>query len=364
MSEVRVPYFLGQPLHEGYSDVRVTVTFTQPLHEGFPSVRSNVQFAQPLHEGYPTVRVPLMVCQALFPVLPELNVSTDPFPGFGNSTTTPSIPAGRDPFNTPLPGLSYGIKKKPMFKTKISEGVAGNEVRSSLTEYPRWDFEFSYEFLEDSTGANSSLKYIMGFFLQRRGSFDSFLVKDPDDYLVQGGWLGDSDGTITQFPFLRNLGGFNELVGQIDTANTISIYHEIAEGATIPATPGPYTVTVTHAAAFSSDVKVMNGLTQMTKVASAPAAGEYSVSAGVYTFNSADQGDPITITYRYLVDPADYTFRMPNYLVFDAAPASGAVYADFQFFFACRFVEDQMDFEKFYDELWNLQSCKFRSIIQ
>lgn len=364
MSQVRVPYFFGQPLHDGYSNVRVTVTFSQPLHDGFPSVRSNVQIAQPLHDGYPTVRVPLFFCQALFPVLPELPVSTDPFPGFGNSPSTPSVPAASDPFNTSLPGLSYGIKKKPMFKTKISEGAAGNEVRSSLTPYPRWDFEFSYEFLEDASGANSSLKSIMGFFLSRRGSFDSFLVKDPDDYLVTDGWLGTSDGATTQFPFLRGMGGFYEQVGQIDTANTINLYQELAEGATIPATPGPYTVTVAHSAAFSSDVKVMDGVTQMTKVASAPAAGQYSVAAGVYTFNAADQGKAITITYKYLISPSDYTFRLPNYVVFTVAPASGAIYADFQFYFACRFVDDQMDFEKFYDQLWNLQNCKFRSIIQ
>jgi hypothetical protein len=64
------------------------------------------------------------------------------------------------------------------------------------------------------------------------------------------------------------------------------------------------------------------------------------------------------------VDPADYTITLPNSVVFDSAPVSGEVTADFQFFYACRFLEDSLDFEKFADKLWNLQTMQFRSIIQ
>jgi hypothetical protein len=73
--------------------------------------------------------------------------------------------------------------------------------------------------------------------------------------------------------------------------------------ATIPAA-SPYTLTVTppNTGTFVADLGVMFTDTgvQLTRVATAPAAGEYSVSAlGVYTFASADQGKAVAISYEY-----------------------------------------------------------------
>jgi len=39
----------------------------------------------------------------------------------------------------------------------------------------------------------------------------------------------------------------------------------------------------------------------LTKAASAPAAGQYSVAAGVYTFNSADANKAVLISYTYTI---------------------------------------------------------------
>jgi uncharacterized protein (TIGR02217 family) len=52
-------------------------------------------------------------------------------------------------------------------------------------------------------------------------------------------------------------------------------------------------------------------------------------------------------------------------LTFTAAPASGAqVSADFRYGFVCRFLEDELDFEAFMDNLWQLKSFKFRQVRQ
>ncbi len=72
------------------------------------------------------------------------------------------------------------------------------------------------------------------------------------------------------------------------------------EGATVGAS-SPYTATVVNAASFDANLGVAyasSGL-QLTLVASAPAAGQYSVASGVYTFNSADAGKAVLITYSY-----------------------------------------------------------------
>jgi hypothetical protein len=77
------------------------------------------------------------------------------------------------------------------------------------------------------------------------------------------------------------------------------------EAHTIPPNPGPYTVSVTHASAFTKDAGVIYASTtnagaarqQFERVTGAPAAGEYAVSAGVYTFNAADANTPVAISY-------------------------------------------------------------------
>ena len=362
MGEIRLSYSVVQPATGGYSSVRLTLTYVEALSAGYPQARLSGMFLEPLVGGYPQLRGSFVGIQALFPVEEERPVSTDPFPGFGNSSTNPAIPQAADPFNSPLPGLSIEVTKTPRFRTRISEAASGNEVRYAQAEYPRWDFELSYEFLEDRSLADTSLKTIMGFFLARQGSFDSWLFKDPDDYLSVGGVCGTADGVTTEFPLCRTMGGFNERIGQVDTANTIKIYRTYTQTATVPATPGPYTITVANASGFVEDL----GVAGLTRVSGVPAAGQYSVDelTGTYTFSAASEGSSVNITYRYEVDAADYTITLPNSVVFDSAPASGTITADFQFYYACRFVDDSMDFEKFADKLWNLQSVQFKSIIQ
>lgn len=71
-------------------------------------------------------------------------------------------------------------------------------------------------------------------------------------------------------------------------------------GALIPTTPFQITPTVPDSGSWAADMGVRNasGL-PMTKVASAPATGQYSVAAGVYTFAAADTGLKVFISYSY-----------------------------------------------------------------
>lgn len=71
------------------------------------------------------------------------------------------------------------------------------------------------------------------------------------------------------------------------------------EAGTVPAAT-PYTITVANSATFSKDLGVTYaGGNALTKVASSPAQGQYSVSAGVYTFAAADAGASVLISYEY-----------------------------------------------------------------
>lgn len=101
--------------------------------------------------------------------------------------------------------------------------------------------------------------------------------------------------------------------GNIDVAafNTVFFDDNLVEGnelvqvfnetGSIPATPGPYTISVANAANFEMDLGVtLADGTPMKQVTSSPSTGEYSVSSsGVYTFATADEGKNVLITYIY-----------------------------------------------------------------
>jgi hypothetical protein len=87
----------------------------------------------------------------------------------------------------------------------------------------------------------------------------------------------------------------------------------VDEAGTIPGTP--FNVTVSNSATFVSDggvYFVSTGL-PLTKVASAPAAGQYSVAAGVYTFNTADTGKAVLISYQYTAASGGNGFTINNH---------------------------------------------------
>lgn len=93
-----------------------------------------------------------------------------------------------------------------------------------------------------------------------------------------------------------------KLVNDLFFAETISTPMttvSLAEAAAIPGTP--FSVTVTHSANFVLDLGVTNAATgvPLVRVASAPATGQYAVSAGVYTFAAADTGNSVLINYQY-----------------------------------------------------------------
>jgi hypothetical protein len=81
--------------------------------------------------------------------------------------------------------------------------------------------------------------------------------------------------------------------GQAGTAGLMSVRQDTV-GTTIAAT-------VTPSSSFIADLGVISATTGQpyTRVPSAPATGQYSVAAGVYTFAAADVGKVAYINFRY-----------------------------------------------------------------
>ncbi|QBR70661.1 hypothetical protein CU048_04525 [Beijerinckiaceae bacterium] len=101
-------------------------------------------------------------------------------------------------------------------------------------------------------------------------------------------------------------------------------------GAVAAATP--FTFAVAHAGTFADDDGVLSAATglPMTKVASAPAIGEYSVADGIYTFNSGDAGKAILVSYTYTVSGTGQKFTVANQLLGTTPTFQAVFYTTFQ----------------------------------
>jgi len=200
-----------------------------------------------------------------------------------------------------LLGLKWESTKKPQWSTKLHETTSGKETAAAYWSYPKWFFTLAYEFLDESELVRD-LQTLGGFFLARRGKFDSFLFRDPSDYKVEGQVLGIGDGARSAFQLIRSFGEFDE------------------------------------------PIKNVEGV-----VANPPIL----VTGGTPTFPLSEYGPTL---YVDGVESSTYSISSTGLVTILPIPPVGAVVsADFTFYFRCRFNQDEAEFTEFMAELWE---CK------
>ena len=96
-----------------------------------------------------------------------------------------------------LPGLEWELSKTPIFNTKIMTSVNGRELRASYQAIPKYEISLSFGFLRESKGRNE-LQQLESFFFERRGAFDSFLFKMPEEHEFKCTFTGDGETTNFQ----------------------------------------------------------------------------------------------------------------------------------------------------------------------
>lgn len=115
---------------------------------------------------------------------------------------------------------------------------------------------------------------------------------------------GRGKGKITGKAKFAQLFGamFNNVVfGQTMTGGLIAAKYDTVGTAIATSV----SVTAPNSGAWNRDFGVIDSVGRpMTRVASAPAAGQYAVAAGVYSFASADVGKMVYINYEYTVAAA------------------------------------------------------------
>ena len=142
-----------------------------------------------------------------------------------------------------LPGATWDLTWSPQFRTKIQSAVSGKEYRASLMANPLYNIKVKFEFLR--AGARNELQQLVGFYLARRGAFESFLFKHDDDCAVAGQLVGMGDGIVKSFQLARSFGGFSEPVQNIDQVVEVRV-----NGAVVP--PAGYTVSSTGLVTFAA----------------------------------------------------------------------------------------------------------------
>jgi uncharacterized protein (TIGR02217 family) len=142
-----------------------------------------------------------------------------------------------------LPGLKWSTTKTPLWKTRVQQSVSGKELRTALMSFPLWRYSLAYEVLR-AEAAYQELQTLIGFFNARRGSWDDFLYRDPDDNAVTAQQFGVGDGATKDFQLTRPFGGFVEPVQNVN--GTPSIY----KGGLLQATPVDYSLSATGLVSF------------------------------------------------------------------------------------------------------------------
>jgi hypothetical protein len=135
-------------------------------------------------------------------------------------------------------------------------------------------------------------------------SFDTKMLYGQNQFPVA---VGRGKGKVSGKAKFGQVNGalLNSIVfGQtLTTGSQIIDYSDTTTGTAIPATPFQITITPANSGVYSKDLGVRNAATgiAMTRVAAAPAAGQYSVNeaTGVYTFSSADNVSAIKVQIDY-----------------------------------------------------------------
>lgn len=138
-----------------------------------------------------------------------------------------------------IPGLTWPVNRKPMFNTNTQRALSGRELRITYQLYPLYQYTLNYEFLRD-TVAFPEADTLIGFYLARQGSFDSFLFDDITDNTVTDMQFGVGDGATTGFQLTRAFGaGGNTFAEPVQNVHTLT---NIKKAGVTQTNPANYTI--------------------------------------------------------------------------------------------------------------------------
>ena len=105
-----------------------------------------------------------------------------------------------------LAGITWPVKRTPLWNTLKQEMASGAITRVPLYSYPRYQYELSFELLR--ADANAEWQTLEAFWNGVNGGGAMFLFNDLADNTVAAQPFGEGDGITNTFQLVRSLGGF------------------------------------------------------------------------------------------------------------------------------------------------------------
>jgi hypothetical protein len=203
-------------------------------------------------------------------------------------------------FHFPPLRPGWSVHWMPTWASIVSTHTSGREVITPLQAYPLHEFTLTYELLEDET-ANQSI----------------FQPAAPYTELQQLAGL-----------FMACTGQYGYFYYDFESDNSRS----------------------------AAAVGTGNGVTTIFTVFRS--FGPQGFSEPVGGINVLSE-----VYFNGVAQPATSYSKSGNQIIFNRPPGNGLIItADFSFWFLCRFIEDQQDYEQFMYNLWKMSSLKFRSV--
>ncbi len=154
-----------------------------------------------------------------------------------------------------LPGVAWGIVKRPMWNSRLQTSVGGIETRVAFASLPRWRWALPFQFLRQNA-TNAELQQLADFFNARQGRYDSFLYDDPSDDTIADdatsraafGTIGTGDAAKTTFQLGRSLVSSGVLEPIYNAHGTPKVY----KNTTLQVNPTDYTISASGLITFAS----------------------------------------------------------------------------------------------------------------
>lgn len=268
-------------------------------------------------------------------------------------------------------GLTFDDVSRPIFSTSVQEHVGGQETANAFWQMPKWEFELSFDYLPDrKNDALSDKKRLLGFFMSRKGRFDYFLYKNPADHSTVDELIGVGDGIASSWPMVRTFGDFREWIGYSEVSSVV-LTHQTSITDVIPSA-SPYTrvlygknIISVENAQWQQTNGTWNNLTRI--LSGVPSSGEYLLNSetGELTFSSSQSGRPYRISYTFHpVRGIHYIVSLPRTIQYLSVPPAGDIITgSYDFYFVCRFGEDQVSVDQFVHNLYDMDRLVMRSVV-
>ena len=109
-------------------------------------------------------------------------------------------------FPTSLPGFGISMTREPYIEATIQKSLSGAELRYSWWTTPRYKYRLA---INGTRSASTYLEFqqILTTYIRQFGQLSSFLLADPEDYVVTAHGFGLGDNSTKDFQIQRSMLG-------------------------------------------------------------------------------------------------------------------------------------------------------------